>query len=707
MKDALAVVFAVTLALVSGRAAAIKPVPSPAAPPAETSVRAEVRGLDVAISGVFGEHSFSAGGFTEVTVSLRNRGQELQRGTVSVLAGRDFRGRSVGLVEAPFEVAPSGAVELLVPTGVSFVGDPVVAVRDEAGKLLLERSLGRQSGDGALLVELGQRSALATHLDGAVLDLGHPVVFDRANPHPYLSPSGSARLLPLSLAPVPNVTLSGEPVAPRVSASYARVAAVLARSDALVRLGAPELSALAGWLLSGGTLALAISRPEDLRHPTVVALLGGELAEGPVDGVTLARLPALPSAPRTPSGTESGKKELPVDPPVSPTLSAVLIGHRGGNVSPSPFGSTAVYGLGEVHVLPFDPTARPAVDEPWVHVRLAAMAARSLQRRLSMLARPGDFGGEGEAVGVRRYLDPNEGSRWAIVFAVLLLCGYAIAAGPINFFVWRRRGAPLRALSTLGVLSATTFGGVAILAVAVKGVKERARHLTFVDAGAGMSMGAAHRYRGFFSHRARSLSVEARHAAGLVRSDGVDPFDSDERWRLERDRHRLVGIELRPWQTHVVREDGVASLGAGIALVRGSDDEVTVVNRSGRALLGLMLHRPGKTPGWLARLEHGARARHGDLEAFSVRRAHFFGGLKVSSLDLLVNEETLDTRLPGLGAAWRALADRFGDAADVFPEDVPVLLAQLDGGEGITEDLGMRVEHDRTLVRVVGYGGEP
>jgi hypothetical protein len=262
-------------------------------------------------------------------------------------------------------------------------------------------------------------------------------------------------------------------------------------------------------------------------------------------------------------------------------------------------------------------------------------------------------------------------------------------------------------LPTLGVLSAVTFLCVAVLAVVVKGVKERARHLTFVDAGAGVSMGAAHRYRSFFSHRARSLSVEARHATALVHSDGVDPLESDERWRHERDRHRLVGIELRPWQTHVVREDGVASLGGGIALIRGAADEVTVVNRTGRALLGLMLHRPGKTAGWLARLEHGGRARHGDLESFAVRRVNYFSGLKMSSLDLASTEEFLDERISGLGAAWSALAERFGYAADVFPEDVPVLLAQLEGGEGSVDDEGMPVEHDRTLVRIVGYGGEP
>jgi hypothetical protein len=38
---------------------------------------------------------------------------------------------------------------------------------------------------------------------------------------------------------------------------------------------------------------------------------------------------------------------------------------------------------------------------------------------------------------------------------------------------------------------------------------------------------------------------------------------------------------------------------------------------------------------------------------------------------------------------------------------VPVLLAQMDGGQGKTSDSGLRLESDRLLVRVVGWGGAP
>ena len=38
---------------------------------------------------------------------------------------------------------------------------------------------------------------------------------------------------------------------------------------------------------------------------------------------------------------------------------------------------------------------------------------------------------------------------------------------------------------------------------------------------------------------------------------------------------------------------------------------------------------------------------------------------------------------------------------------MPVLIAELDGGEGRSQDSGLRLDLDRVLVRVVGYGGVP
>ncbi len=57
------------------------------------------------------------------------------------------------------------------------------------------------------------------------------------------------------------------------------------------------------------------------------------------------------------------------------------------------------------------------------------------------------------------------------------------------------------------------------------------------------------------------------------------------------------------------------------------------------------------------------------------------------------------------GNVWEALSTAARYA--VWWPEVPVLLAQVDGGEGRTSDSGLKVEIDRVLLRVVGYGGIP
>ena len=48
-----------------------------------------------------------------------------------------------------------------------------------------------------------------------------------------------------------------------------------------------------------------------------------------------------------------------------------------------------------------------------------------------------------------------------------------------------------------------------------------------------------------------------------------------------------------------------------------------------------------------------------------------------------------------------------GSELENIPDDVPTLIAQIDGGEGKSQDSGLRLESDRMLVRVVGFGGKP
>ena len=69
--------------------------------------------------------------------------------------------------------------------------------------------------------------------------------------------------------------------------------------------------------------------------------------------------------------------------------------------------------------------------------------------------------------------------------------------------------------------------------------------------------------------------------------------------------------------------------------------------------------------------------------------------------------DRVEEHATGLGAAWEALEALTGADADWWPSDVPVLIAQLEGGEGRTRDSGLALDVDRVLLRVVGYGGLP
>jgi hypothetical protein len=178
---------------------------------------------------------------------------------------------------------------------------------------------------------------------------------------------------------------------------------------------------------------------------------------------------------------------------------------------------------------------------------------------------------------------------------------------------------------------------------------------------------------------------------------------------VDRDGTRLVALGLRPWETLVVRDDGPADLGDGIALLReGSGTRVS--NHTGRKLRGLLLKEPGSaTLGFLRELQDGASAASGRFGRLSggvgVRASA--GGLPLRAFEVAHPYPELEKASPGLGDAWTALSESASDEGDWFPDGVPVLLCQIDGGEGRTVDSGFGLDRERLLVRVVGYGGQP
>jgi hypothetical protein len=335
------------------------------------------------------------------------------------------------------------------------------------------------------------------------------------------------------------------------------------------------------------------------------------------------------------------------------------------------------------------------------------MLRRANERSVTALYRHGSP--HTPASEVRRQLDPNEGARWAIIVTALLLCAYSVLAGPVNFTYWRKRHRPLRAFLYVPLASALTFASVVTIGVIAKGCSGRARHLTVVEAGAGMTRGSARRWRGFFVPTQRTMTVQTAGATSVLGSELMNHGDDTrDGMLLDRDGLKLVELSLLPWETMVVREDGYVDLGLGIAIVKQSAAETLVVNRTGRRLRGLLLQDASGTGLFLADLEDGASASSTNFDPITfVTHGSTPGGLHLGEFDAYAVGHKLNQTSSGLGDAWTAVLSTVTQQKDWFPVGVPVLLAQIEGGEGKTSDSGLTLDSDRLLVRVVGYGGAP
>jgi hypothetical protein len=380
-----------------------------------------------------------------------------------------------------------------------------------------------------------------------------------------------------------------------------------------------------------------------------------------------------------------------------------LVSYTGGNLRPSSWGSSASYGLGEVHLLAFDATREPHVSDAWVRLQILSLLQHSWDRRAHVAIPHAAVAlDERRVQEVRRQLDPNQGARWAIAVAALLLLLYAVLAGPVNFYWAARKGRPLRALVHLPIWATAALLLVVLLGVGAKGVRGRARHVTLIEAGAGMERAAAVRFRGFYAASADRLTVRAFERGAVLDVASTDD-DTQRTLVLDRDGARLEEFRAKPWKTVVVREDGFVSLAGGVSVLALPNGEIAIKNRAARDLVGALLKVPGQAePYYFSRIEDGKLVKQGE--------GRQLGGARLASPScrgLCANEfaAELERAFPGLGTTWRALETLADHETDWWPPDVPVLVAQLDGGEGRTRDSGLLLDADRVLLRVVGHGG--
>jgi hypothetical protein len=481
---------------------------------------------------------------------------------------------------------------------------------------------------------------------------------------------------------------------------------VLAKSADVTALQGAELEALVDWVLGGGALAVVISRPEDLRSSLLTSLAGGAISERrPPSTLSEERTFVLPNDPYS-GGMGSPRSTLKQASPSRP-VSETLMGYAGGNLHESPWGTSASYGLGELHLLAFDATKDPFVSDEWVQLEVTDLVRHAWDRQTTVALQHGvtalDSAGSDD---VRKELDPNEGTRWAIVVALLVLIAYSMLAGPLNFYLASKAGHPLRALRHVPIWAGGCMAIVLVLGSLSKGISGQARHLSLVEAGAGMGQGSITRFRGFYSPASEQLLIRAT-AHGNVLDVAGTPSEALRELVVDRDGARLEHLQATPWQTVVVREDGFTTLGGGISIVDKSGD-IEVKNRTARDLIGAILWQPKGPSVYFARIDDGQSvlASTGEKLPKKVGHTRYFGSIAGRDLGASDFSPRLETDVKGAGSAWLAL-ERVAERANWWPDDVPVLIAQIEGGEGKPSDSGLRLQSDRLLVRVVGFGGVP
>jgi len=643
---------------------------------------------------VLGVSSPSVDGWGEVYVRLENGGALPLSGSVELRAVVVGRSAARTLSRAPFSIAAKGRVNLLLPShNLLRVGEAKVVAVDAHGTELGEAPFPPLRTLDPLLFDLHTPSRVAPVLN--------------TQPVPIRRRSGSYSFGGSTLSvttPQTNAT-TGELILPDLAAGYASATLVLASGRTVSNLPPPARDALFSWVLAGGALALVIDRPEDVHSPWLEALAGGHVQSSPparkLSDVARFAVPIDGAG----KGSFGGPPRITLESAKpSAELAATFFGLSGANLRLSPWGESASYGLGEVHFLAFNPNSELAANDLWLRLELIDLV-RHAWERASVVALPHGQAAldEPRVENVRRVLDPNEGTRWTVVVSTLLLLMYAALAGPLNFYLAQRAGRPLRALLYLPLWSGLALAGIVLLGILGKGLTGRARHLTLIEAGAGMARASITRFRGLYGARADDVTVRAARGSVLDVLGEADEVTRD--LLVDRDGLRLERLREKPWQVQLVREDGFTNLGAGVSLLLAPNGELVIKNRCARDLLGVIVKAPGQGLAYFPKLSDG--------QTVGLRQGRLLGPLPSSSsfgtraLSAATFHDQVEERAKGAGAAWAALESLTGTDADWWPDDVPVLIAELEGGEGRSQDSGLRLDLDRVLVRVIGYGGVP
>jgi hypothetical protein len=525
-----------------------------------------------------------------------------------------------------------------------------------------------------------------------------PMNMSVALPGPYGPGSAAPPSGGLKLRVVPAVAKDGTTLLPSRVPTWHGIQTVFMSTELLVGLESMELTALTGFVLAGGTLALSVSRPEDLKHPTLVKLVGGQVNESAVAPVQLSAFPK-PFA-----MTPEFNKYVGV---VNPRDEVQLHGYTGGNLQADVYGSTAAYGLGQVALLSFNLDNPQHVDDPWVGIRLLELTRQSFERKAVSASGVGatqQFSKSGSHSQVREVLHKDRSLRWGIVVISLLLCAYSALIGPVLYGLGKKRNDLLLPIRWMPVASLAAFFLVVIFGTISKGLWGESRRVSFVELGSGMSVGVGNIYRGFYTPSGQRVDVGQTNASTSL--NALYSLELGPHYSVEGQAVKIGGFESVPSQTVVVREDGIINVGGNISMRPEASGSITLTNNTPKTLEHIVLKThteqvvyarrlaPGQALSSLEMTSDNPDFRHWTATPLSGRMRPFEDFAFKSAFQ---DDDTI-------GDLWDAMDGANVESANWFPQGVPVALAVIAESDGPDSDSGFKLKSSVTLLRVVGFG---
>ena len=646
-------------------------------------------------------------GMNEVVVSLQNNGDRRRQGTIRIASAEMSPALPSMRASAAFDVAPGADVTIRVP--VFGMEGTDVEVESEGG-LLFQQEFRSSPEQAARAFDAHDVPRLRAVLENLPMNLTAAATPGPYSPHSPAPTSGGLRIRVVpAMYPRGAATDSGRVLPSRVP-TWHGMHVVFMPTSRLRDISPDEFAALQGFALAGGSLALSVSRPEDLEHERVVALIGDRAVETPPSNELTRSFPK--PFMQTP-------EYLKYDKVSSHRDEVVLHGYTGGNLAPSLYGSSAAFGLGEVTLLSFDLDNPAHVDDPWVGIRLLELMRQSYERRQQGTSGLGVLSGMPPGMGgfrngddsVERILEGRTSVRWFAIIVSLLLCAYAVLAGPVLFSQGKKRGDLLLPLRRLPVVALSAFALIVVVGVLSKG-RGKSSRLLYVETGAGMSLGVGARYRGFFTPSSEDFDV----ACSGRQNHLAAPYLTGKSPSLAVDGERLrIGdFESQPSQTVIVREDGVFDLGGSVNITRDPTGVLTVDNRTPNELTDVLLKSDAEEWFFTRSIAAGASFTTEDGPTDNRNLKEWASRIPPGRLrpfddhgfPSIFYSKDADDDL-ATGSIWRALDGANADAKRWFPAGTPVLLARVVERERAVKDSGLAISASTFALRVVGFGAAP